>query len=54
MISIGGYYMEGKTHADIAREIGRDVGAVPGNVNLPLSNGTNALIADGAAVGDMP
>jgi DNA processing protein len=33
-----------------AREIGRDVGAVPGNINLPLSAGTNALIADGAAL----
>ena len=33
-----------------ARELGRDVGAVPGNIDSDLSKGTNALIADGAAV----
>jgi DNA processing protein len=33
-----------------ARELGRDVGAVPGNADSDLSKGTNALIADGAAV----
>jgi len=33
-----------------ARELGRDVGAVPGNVDNALSAGTNALIADGAAL----
>jgi DNA processing protein len=33
-----------------ARELGRDVGAVPGNVDNVLSNGANALIADGAAM----
>jgi DNA processing protein len=33
-----------------ARDLGRDVGAVPGNVDSDLSRGTNALIADGAAL----
>jgi DNA processing protein len=33
-----------------ARELGRDVGAVPGDVDSDLSKGANSLIADGAAV----
>jgi DNA processing protein len=33
-----------------ARELGRDVGAVAGNVDNSLSMGANALIADGAAL----
>jgi DNA processing protein len=33
-----------------ARELGRDVGAVAGNVDNSLSTGANALIADGAAL----
>jgi DNA processing protein len=33
-----------------ARELGRDVGAVPGTVDSALSDGANALIADGAAL----
>jgi DNA processing protein len=36
--------------AEFARDLGRDVGAVPGNVTSPLSAGPNALIADGAHV----
>jgi DNA processing protein len=35
--------------ADHALEQGRDVFAVPGNIDAPLSAGTNALIRDGAA-----
>ncbi len=34
--------------ARVARELGRDVGAVPGRVTTRLAAGTNALIADGA------
>ncbi|MDX6672808.1 MAG: processing protein [Solirubrobacteraceae bacterium] len=34
--------------AAVARELGREVGAVPGQVTSGLANGTNALIADGA------
>jgi DNA processing protein len=34
--------------AGFAGEQGRDVFAVPGNINSPLSRGTNALIRDGA------
>jgi DNA processing protein len=34
--------------ARCARELGRDVGAVPGRVSSPLSAETNALIRDGA------
>ena len=34
--------------AAVARELGRDVGAVPGQVTSSLAAGTNALIADGA------
>jgi DNA processing protein len=33
-----------------ALELGRDVGAVPGEVGLTVSSGANALIADGAAL----
>ena len=36
--------------ADIAADLGRPVGAVPGLVTAPRSAGTNALLADGAAV----
>ncbi|MBX5443424.1 MAG: DNA-processing protein DprA, partial [Solirubrobacteraceae bacterium] len=36
--------------ADFARELGRDVGAVPGAVTSPLARGPNALLADGAHV----
>jgi DNA processing protein len=34
--------------AELAMELGRDVGAVPGLVTAPLARGTNGLIADGA------
>ena len=34
--------------ADLAMQLGRPVGAVPGPVTRPLSHGTNALLADGA------
>jgi len=34
--------------AAVARELGREVGAVPGQVTSDLATGTNALIADGA------
>jgi DNA processing protein len=34
--------------AAVARELGREVGAVPGQVTSSLAAGTNALIADGA------
>ena len=36
--------------ADFARDLGRDVGAVPGAVTSPLARGPNALLADGAHV----
>jgi DNA processing protein len=36
--------------AELARDLGRDVGAVPGRVTSPLAAGTNALLKDGAAV----
>ena len=36
--------------AELARDIGRDVAAVPGHVISPLSGGTNALLKDGAAL----
>jgi DNA processing protein len=36
--------------ADIAADLGRSVGAVPGPVTGSRSSGTNALLADGAAV----
>jgi DNA processing protein len=36
--------------ADIAADLGRPVGAVPGSVLSPRSVGTNALLHDGAAV----
>lgn len=36
--------------AELARDLGRDVGAVPGRVTSPLSAGANALLRDGAAV----
>ena len=36
--------------AEFARDLGRDVGAVPGPVTSPLSRGPNALLADGAHV----
>lgn len=34
--------------ADLAADLGREVGAVPGLVTAPLAAGANALIADGA------
>ena len=34
--------------ANLAAEQGRDVFAVPGNIDVPSSAGTNALIRDGA------
>jgi DNA processing protein len=36
--------------ASMAMDLGRDVGAVPGDVGKPLAEGTNGLIADGAVV----
>ena len=36
--------------ADRARDLGRDVGAVPGRVTSRVAKGTNALLADGVAV----
>ena len=36
--------------ADLATGSGRDIGAVPGPVGSPLSEGTNELIRDGAAL----
>ena len=36
--------------AELARDIGRDVAAVPGRVSSPLAAGTNALLMDGAAM----
>jgi DNA processing protein len=36
--------------ADIAADLGRPVGAVPGSVVSPRSEGSNALLHDGAAV----
>jgi DNA processing protein len=36
--------------AEFARDLGRDVGAVPGHVTSPLARGPNALLADGAHV----
>jgi DNA processing protein len=36
--------------ADLAQELGRTVGAVPGPVNAPRCAGTNALLRDGALV----
>jgi DNA processing protein len=36
--------------AEFARDLGREVGAVPGQVTAPLSRGSNALLADGAHV----
>ncbi|MDX6689373.1 MAG: processing protein [Solirubrobacteraceae bacterium] len=36
--------------ADLAQELGRTVGAVPGPVNVPRCMGTNALLRDGALV----
>jgi DNA processing protein len=36
--------------ADMAAELGRDIGAVPGPVTSSLSAGANGLLADGAAV----
>ncbi|MGQ0538813.1 MAG: DNA-processing protein DprA [Gemmatimonadaceae bacterium] len=35
--------------AGVALEIGRDVGVVPGNVDVPASVGSNRLLRDGAA-----
>jgi DNA processing protein len=40
--------------ARIARELGRDVGAVPGRITSPLAAGANALIRDGAHLVDSP
>ncbi len=36
--------------AEFARDLGRDVGAVPGQVTSPLARGPNGLLADGAHV----
>jgi DNA processing protein len=36
--------------AELARDLGREVAAVPGRVTSPLAAGTNALLKDGAAV----
>lgn len=36
--------------AEFARDLGREVGAVPGHVTSPLADGPNALLADGAHV----
>ncbi len=36
--------------AEFARDLGRDVGAVPGRVTSPLARGPNGLLADGAHV----
>jgi DNA processing protein len=36
--------------AELARDLGRDVAAVPGRVTSPLAAGTNALLKDGAAL----
>jgi DNA processing protein len=36
--------------AELARDLGRDVAAVPGRVSSPLAAGTNALLKDGAAL----
>jgi DNA processing protein len=36
--------------ARIAADLGREVGAVPGDIHLPVSAGANALVADGAAL----
>jgi DNA processing protein len=40
--------------ARIARELGREVGAVPGRVSSPMAAGSNALIRDGAHLVDGP
>lgn len=36
--------------ARLALELGRDIGAVPGEIFSPTSNGTNSLIRDGAYI----
>ena len=36
--------------AELARDLGREVAAVPGRITSPLAAGTNALLKDGAAV----
>jgi DNA processing protein len=36
--------------ARIAADLGREVGAVPGDIHLPASAGAHALVADGAAL----
>ncbi|HEY3020356.1 MAG TPA: DNA-processing protein DprA [Solirubrobacteraceae bacterium] len=36
--------------AELARDLGREVAAVPGRVTSPLAVGTNALLKDGAAL----
>jgi DNA processing protein len=40
--------------ARIARDLGREVGAVPGHVTSPLAAGPNALLRDGAHLVDGP
>jgi DNA processing protein len=40
--------------ARVARDLGRDVGAVPGRITSPLAAGANALLRDGAHVVDGP
>jgi DNA processing protein len=36
--------------ADLAADLGREIGAVPGPVNSRVSAGTNDLLADGASL----
>jgi DNA processing protein len=38
----------------VARDLGRDVAAVPGRITSPLAAGANALLRDGAHVVDGP
>jgi DNA processing protein len=40
--------------ARVARELGREVGAVPGQVTSPVAAGSNALLRDGAHLVDGP
>ena len=40
--------------ARVARDLGRDVAAVPGRITSPLAAGANALLRDGAHVVDGP
>jgi DNA processing protein len=36
--------------AEFARDLGKDVGAIPGQITSPLARGPNALLLDGAHV----